>query len=93
MTLLESLDVKLWDVARSDLEEMIRDCERELERRKQEAQDSAMKDILDAINAYVAEYGCLEINRGDCEDEKVSIYIHRCDTLIGHGGLISVVLV
>lgn len=93
MTLLESLDVKLWDVARSDLEEMIRDCERELERRKQEAEDSAMKDILDAINAYVAEFGSLEINRGDCEDEKVSIYIHRCDTLIGHGHLISVVLV
>lgn len=93
MTLLENLDVRLQEVARADLEEMIRDCERELERRKQEAQDSAMQDILDAINEYVAEFGSLEINRGDCEDEKVSIYIHRCDTLIGHGGLISVVLV
>lgn len=93
MTLLESLDVKLRDVARTDLEEMIRDCERELERRKQKAQDNAMKDILDAINEYVAEFGSLEINRGDCEDENVSIYINRNDTLIGHGHLISVVLV
>ena len=93
MTLLESLDVRLQEVARIDLEEMIRECERELERRKQEAQDSAMKDILDAINAYTAEFGSLEINRGDCTEENVSIYIHRDDTLIGHGSLISVVLV
>ena len=93
MTLLESLDVKQWDVARSDLEEMIRDCEWELGRRKQEAENSAMKDILDAINEYVAEYGCLEISQGDGVGEETTIRIHRCDTLIGHGGLISVVLV
>lgn len=93
MTMFENLDVRLQEVARADLEEMIRDCERELERRKQEAHDSAMKDILDAINEYVAEYGSLEINRGDCEDENVSIYINKNDTLIGHEGLISVVLV
>ena len=92
MTLLESLDVKLWDVARSDLEEMIRDCERELERRKQEAQDSAMKDILDAINAYVAEFGSLEICQQK-DDYEERVIINRCDTLIGHGSLISVVLV
>lgn len=92
MTLLESLDVKLWDVARSDLEEMIRDCERELERRKKEAQDSAMKDILDAINAYVAEFSSLEICQQK-DDYEERVVINRCDTLIGHGGLISVVLV
>lgn len=93
MTMFENLDVNLRDVARGDLEEMIRDCERELERREREAHDSAMKDIVDAINEYVAEFGSLEINRGDCDEENVSIHIHRCDTLIGHGGLISVVLV
>lgn len=92
MTLLESLDVKLWDVERSDLEEMIRDCERELERRKQEAQDSAMQDILNAINAYVAEFGSLEICQQK-DDYEERVVINRCDTLIGHGSLISVVLV
>lgn len=93
MTMFENLDVRLQEVARADLEGMIRDCERELERRKQEAQDSAMKDILDAINEYVEEYGCLEISQRDEVGEETTIRIHRCETLIGHGGLISVVLV
>lgn len=93
MTMFENLDVRLQEVARADLEEMIRDCERELERRKQEAEDSAMKDILDAINEYVMEYGCLEISQRDGVGEETTIRIHRCETLIGHGGLISVVLV
>ena len=91
MTMFENLDVNLREVAKADLEEMIRDCERELCRRADEARDNAMKNILDAIYVYVEEYGSLEICRQDA-DEEASIYIHRHDTLFGHPGLLSVML-
>lgn len=90
MTMFENLDVNLRDVARGDLEEMIRDCKRELDRREQEARDDAMRNIVDAIHAYVEEYGNLEIHRN--EDTKMGVIIHRCDLLIGQPGLLSVVL-
>lgn len=87
MTMFENLDVNLRDVARGDLEEMIRDCRRELDRREQEARDDAMKNIVDAIHNYVEKYDSLEI----CDDE-VGVVIHRCDLLMGQPGLLSVVL-
>lgn len=87
MTMFENLDLNLRDVARCDLEEMIRDCRRELDRREQEARDNAMQNIVDAIHNYVEKYDSLEI----CDDE-VGVVIHRCDLLMGQPGLLSVVL-
>ena len=91
MTMFENLDLNLRDVARGDLEEMIRDCKRELDRREQEARDSAMRNIVDAIHFYVEEYGSLEISRLE-DDDEVGVVIHRCDLLMGQPGLLSVVL-
>ena len=91
MTMFENLDVNLRDVARGDLEEMIRDCKRELDRREQEARDSAMRDIVDAIHNYVEEYGSLEISRME-DDDEVGVVIHRGDLLMGQPGLLNVVL-
>lgn len=91
MTMFENLDVNLRDVARGDLEEMIRDCKRELDRREQEARDNAMRDVVDAIHNYVEEYGSLEICWQKDGDE-TAVFIHRCDLLMGQPGLLSVVL-
>lgn len=91
MTIFENLNLNLQEVAKVDLEEMIRDCERELDRREEEARDGAMKKILDTIYEYVEEFGSLEIKQSNYE-ETVSIYVNRNDTLISHGDLISVVL-
>lgn len=91
MTMFENLGLNLRDVARDDLEEMMRDCKRELDRREQEARDNAMKDIVDAIHNYVEEYGSLEICRME-DDDEVGVMIHRCDLLMGQPGLLSVVL-
>ena len=91
MTIFENLDLNLRAVAEVDLEQMIRDCERELDRRATEAKDNAMRSIIDAIHNYVEEYGSLEICRQE-DDDDVGIFIHRSDLLIGHPGLLSVVL-
>ena len=91
MTMFENLDLNLRDVARGDLEEMIRDCKRELDRREQEARDNAMREVVDAIHNYVEEYGSLEISRME-DDDEVGVVIHRCDTLFGQPGLLSVML-
>lgn len=91
MTIFENLNLNLREVAKVDLEEMIRDCKRELDRREEEARDGAMKKILDTIYEYVEEFGSLEIKQSNYE-ETVSIYVNRNDTLISHGDLISVVL-
>lgn len=91
MTIFENLNLNLREVAKVDLEEMIRNCERELDRREEEARDGAMKKILDTIYEYVEEFGSLEIEQSNYE-ETVSIYVNRNDTLISNGNLISVVL-
>ena len=91
MTMFENLGLNLRDVVRGDLEEMIRDCKRELDRREQEARDSAMQNVIDAIHNYVEEYGNLEICRME-DDDEVGVVIHRCDLLMGQPGLLSVVL-
>lgn len=91
MTMFENLDVNLREVADDDIREMIIACEWELHRREQEARDSAMQNIVDAIHKYVEEYGSLEISRQD-EGDETAIYIHRCDLLMGQPGLLSVIL-
>ena len=91
MTMFENLGLNLRDVVKADLEEMIQDCKRELDRREQEARDNAMKNIVDAIHDYVEEYGSLEICRME-DDDEVGVMIHRCDLLMGQPGLLSVVL-
>lgn len=91
MTMFENLGLNLRDVVKADLEDMIHDCRRELDRREQEARDNMMKNIVDAIHNYVEEYGCLEICRQE-DDDDVGIFIHRCDSLIGQPGLLTVVL-
>lgn len=91
MTMFENLDLNLRDVAKADLEQMIRDCERELCRRADEARDNAMRNIVDAIHNYVEEYGSLEICRQE-DDDEVGVMIHRCDLLIGMPGLLTVSL-
>ena len=91
MTMFENLDLNLREVAKADLEQMIRDCERELCRRADEARDNAMRNIVDAIHNYVEEYGSLEICRME-DDDEVGVMIHRCDLLMGQPGLLSVVL-
>lgn len=91
MTMFENLDLNLRNVAKDDLEQMIRDCERELCRRADEARDNAMRNIVDAIHNYVEEYGSLEICRME-DDDEVGVLIHRGDLLMGQPGLLNVVL-
>ena len=91
MTMFENLDLNLREVAKADLEQMIRDCERELDRREQETRDNAMRAIVDAIHNYVEEYGSLEICRME-DDDEVGVLIHRSDLLMGQPGLLNVVL-
>lgn len=91
MTIFENLDLNLRAVAETDLEQMMRDCQRELDRRANEAKNNAMRRIIDAIHDYVEEYGSLEICRME-DDDDVGIFIHRDDLLMGQPGLLSVVL-